>query len=211
MRSQGRDWAGKYDGFTDEELIDKLRDGENDIYDYLCDKYKDMVRAKARTMFILGADQDDLIQEGMIGLFKAVRDYDAGRDASFSTFAGLCVTRQMYTAINASGRKKHLPLNSFVSLYAEDDDRRESAEVIDRSVQSSQDSDPESLVIAKESAAAIEKWIETELSSFEKQVIELHIAGMGYAEIAGILGKEAKSTDNALQRAKAKLRKHLSI
>ena len=100
-----------YQGFTDEELIDRLRAGESEITDYLCDKYKDLVRRGAKSMFILGGDTEDLIQEGMIGLFKAVRDYDSGRDASFFTFAELCINRQIYTAVQASRRKKHVPLN----------------------------------------------------------------------------------------------------
>ncbi|MBO6016184.1 MAG: sigma-70 family RNA polymerase sigma factor, partial [Lachnospiraceae bacterium] len=102
----------QYRSYTDEELLSRLRDGEPEITDYLMEKYKHLVRSKARTMFILGADNEDLIQEGMIGLFKAIRDYDSGRDASFYTFAELCIARQMYTAIQASGRKKHMPLNT---------------------------------------------------------------------------------------------------
>ena len=107
-----------YQGSTDEELIDRLRQGEKQITDYIMDKYKNLVRRKAKSMYILGADSDDLIQEGMIGLFKAIRDYDAGRDASFYTFADLCISRQMYTAVQASRREKHAPLNSYISLYA---------------------------------------------------------------------------------------------
>ena len=107
----------QYNDFTDEELVIRARDGEEEITEYLMDKYKNLVRSKASTMFILGADREDLIQEGMIGLFKAVRDYDSGRDASFYTFAELCISRQMYTALQASGRKKHSPLNTYVSIY----------------------------------------------------------------------------------------------
>ena len=110
-----------YEECSDEELILRLRDGEGVIIDYIMDKYKNLVRSKAKSMYILGADRDDLIQEGMIGLFKAVRDYDAGRDASFFTFADLCVSRQMYTAIQAAGRQKHTPLNTYISLYASAD------------------------------------------------------------------------------------------
>src|SRR5574344_2722708 len=110
--------AVDYSNFTDEELIQRLRDGENQITDYIMEKFKNLVRNKAKSMYILGADTEDLIQEGMIGLFKAVRDYDSGRDASFFTFADLCISRQMYTAVQASGRQKHAPLNSYVSLYA---------------------------------------------------------------------------------------------
>ena len=112
----------EFSDFTDEELIIRYRDGDKQIMDYLMDKYKHVVRSKASRMFILGADKDDLIQEGMIGLFKAVRDYDSGRDASFLTFAELCVSRQMYTAIQAANRKKHLPLNSYISLYKNSED-----------------------------------------------------------------------------------------
>ena len=108
-----------YGQVTDEELIVRLRDGEKQITDYIMDKYKNLVRSKAGSMFILGADRDDLIQEGMIGLFKAIRDYDCGRDASFFTFAELCISRQMYTAVQASRRKKHAPLNTYISLYGE--------------------------------------------------------------------------------------------
>ena len=108
-----------YETSKDEELILRIRDGEEKITDYIMEKYKNLVRSKAGSMYILGADREDLIQEGMIGLFKAIRDYDIGRDASFATFADLCVARQMYTAVQAAGRKKHAPLNSYVSLYAD--------------------------------------------------------------------------------------------
>ena len=106
----------KYEDMTDEELIDQLREGDRPVMDYICDKYKNLVRSKAKSMYILGGDSEDLIQEGMIGLFKAVRDYDCGRDASFYTFADLCISRQMYTAVQASQRLKHTPLNTYVSL-----------------------------------------------------------------------------------------------
>ena len=108
-----------YGQVTDEELIDRLRDGDTRITDYIMDKYKNLVRSKAGTMYILGADREDLIQEGMIGLFKAIRDYDSGRDASFYTFADLCISRQMYSAVQAAGRMKHIPLNTYISLYGE--------------------------------------------------------------------------------------------
>ena len=210
MRSQDKDLENKYSVYSDEELICRLHDGEHEITEYILDKYKNMVRAKAKTMFILGADKEDLIQEGMIGLFKAMRDYDAGRDASFSTFADLCVIRQMYTAVTASGRQKHFPLNNYVSLYA-DEDESGNSDLIDKSIAMGSESDPESMIIAKEGIEALEKYIETELSSFEKQTIELYLAGFGYAEIARILGRDEKSTDNALQRAKGKLRKLLKF
>ncbi|MDE7015141.1 MAG: sigma-70 family RNA polymerase sigma factor, partial [Kineothrix sp.] len=109
---------GFYGQCSDEELILRLRDGEENITDYIMEKYKNLVKSKAKSMYILGADSDELIQEGMIGLFKAIRDYDSGRDASFFTFADLCISRQMYTAVQASRRQKHAPLNSYISLYS---------------------------------------------------------------------------------------------
>lgn len=200
-----------YANCTDEELIDRLRDGESDVTDYLMEKYKNLVRSKAKAMFILGADSDDLIQEGMIGLFKAVRDYDSGRDASFYTFAQLCIARQMYTAVQASGRKKHSPLNYYISLYA---DAHESGgeeavgALMERIASESYGGgNPEEMMIESEEAEWLEQAIEAALSPFEKQVLELCITGMGYAEIARILGREEKAADNAIQRIRAKLRK----
>ncbi len=200
-----------YANHTDEELIDRLRDGESDVTDYLMEKYKHLVRSKAKAMFILGADNEDLIQEGMIGLFKAVRDYDSGRDASFYTFAQLCIARQMYTAVQASGRKKHSPLNYYISLYA---DAHESGgeeavgALMERLASESYGGgNPEEMVIESEDAERLEREIETSLSPFEKQVLELCMTGMGYAEIARILGREEKAADNAIQRIRMKLRR----
>lgn len=198
-----------YEGLTDEELIDRQRSGERQITDYIMDKYKNLVRKKAKSMYILGADNDDLIQEGMIGLFKAVRDYDPGRDASFYTFADLCISRQMYNAVQASRREKHTPLNTYVSLYtdmAEAGSDGNSTELVNV-IASAAESNPEQLMIDRENVADIEAIIEKELSSFEKQVLDLYITGMSYSQIARVLSRDAKSTDNALQRLKAKLRK----
>lgn len=198
-----------YGNCTDDELIDRLRQGESAIMDYICDKYKNMVRSKAKSMFILGADNEDLIQEGMIGLFKAVRDYDMGRDASFFTFAELCVSRQMYTAVRASKRQKHLPLNTYVPLdsSASDDDREggDLSELLSDRVELS----PEEQFLDKERVAYLEKQIDKELSDFEKQVMDLYITGMSYAQIARVLGRDEKATDNALQRLKAKIKRML--
>lgn len=202
-----------YEHYTDEELIDQLRDGDEEIVDYIIDKYKNLVRKKAKSMFILGADNDDLIQEGMIGLFKAIRDYDAGRDASFSTFADLCVSRQMYTAVQASRREKHAPLNSYISLYAdlsETDGACENNELI-QLLTSKEDTNPENLMISKENIADIEAIIDKELSAFEKQVLDLYVTGMSYSQIAKVLGRDEKSTDNALQRLKTKLKKAVGV
>lgn len=199
-----------YETCQDEELILRLRDGEEKITDYIMEKYKNLVRSKAGSMYILGADREDLIQEGMIGLFKAIRDYDIGRDASFATFADLCVARQMYTAVQAAGRKKHAPLNSYVSLYAGNgsDKTEEEKELLD-SLVSRDEQNPEELLIDRENVERIEKAIESELSSFERQVLDLYLTGMKYTEIARVLGKDDKSTDNALQRCRSKIRKAL--
>lgn len=201
----------KYENVTDEELIMRLREGESQITDFIMDKYKNLVKSKAKSMYILGADSEDLIQEGMIGLFKAVRDYDTGRDASFFTFADLCISRQIYTAVQASGRQKHTPLNSYISIYGShaqeqfdgDADEMELVNVL----ASGTDSNPEELLIDKENLEVLEKIIEKELSNFEKQVLDLYVTGMGYVQIAKVLGKDEKSADNALQRIKTKLRK----
>lgn len=203
-----KEYSG-YEQMTDEELIDRLRNGEEHIMDYICDKYKNLVRSKAKSMFILGGDGEDLIQEGMIGLFKAVRDYDSGRDASFYTFADLCISRQMYTAVQASKRQKHIPLNTYVSFYsgAVEGDREEHSlldALADRT-----ELNPEAMFLDKERVAYLENVIENELSSFEKQVLDLYMTGMSYTQIAKVLGRDEKSTDNALQRLKGKIKKML--
>lgn len=200
--------AKEYEGVSDEELIVRLRDGEEAVTDYIMNKYKNLVRNKAKSMYILGADSEDLIQEGMIGLFKAVRDYDIGRDASFFTFADLCISRQMYTAVQASRRKKHIPLNTYVSLYgdttkAEDGEGLELVNVLS----SLADRSPEEEWIDRENVEVLEQTIERKLSGFEKQVLDLYVTGMSYGQIAKVLGRDEKSTDNALQRLKAKLRR----
>lgn len=202
--------SDKYEGLPDVELIMKSRDGDGEVTDYLMEKYKDLVRSKAKSMFILGADNDDLIQEGMIGLFKAVRDYDAGRDASFYTFAELCVSRQIYTAVQASRRQKHIPLNNYISLYGNtsDDDRDEDKYLID-SLLGSGALSPEEMIIDRENVEGLEQKIEESLSSFEKQVLDLYVTGMSYVQIARVLGKDEKSADNALSRLKVKIKKIL--
>lgn len=199
-----------YDQCTDGELIDRLRRGEESIMDYICDKYKNLVRSKAKSMFILGADNEDLIQEGMIGLFKAVRDFDAGRDASFYTFADLCISRQMYTAVQASKRRKHFPLNTYISLDGGDtvSDGQEGLPLTELLADKAEMS-PEELFLDKERVAYLEKTIEEELSDFERQVLDLYMTGMSYSQIAKVLGRDEKATDNALQRLKTKIRRML--
>ena len=197
-----------YKESSDEELIVRLREGERDITDYICNKYKGMVKAKAKSMFLLGGEEDDLIQEGMIGLFKAVRDYDSGRDASFATFADLCVSRQLYTAVQASNRKKHMPLNTYISLYSgiDGEEGGEEAKLMN-ALPAASEMSPEELLIDRENVEDLEQTIEKELSGFEKQVLDLYITGMSCTQIARVLGRDAKSTDNALWRIRNKLKK----
>ncbi len=197
-----------YTGYSDEELLIRLRDGEQRITDYIMNKYKNLVRSKAKSMYILGADSEDLIQEGMFGLFKAIRDYDSGRDASFFTFADLCVSRQMYTAVQASRRQKHIPLNNYISLYGNVSTNRDGEEeALVNILTDNSDLNPEALMIDKENVDRLEMLIERELSNFEKQVLDLYLTGMRYQQIAKVLGRDEKSTDNALQRIKTKLRR----
>ncbi len=198
-----------YEQESDEVLIDRLREGESNIIDYIMDKYKNLVRSKAKSMYILGADTEDLIQEGMIGLFKAVRDYDCGRDASFYTFAELCISRQMYTAVQTAQRKKHWPLNYYVSLSNENKEPEGENNYLMDMFSTGWADDPEKQFLDKERMEYLEGQIEKELSAFEKQVLDLYLTGMTYSQIAKVLRKEEKSTDNALQRVKTKIRRIL--
>lgn len=191
---------------TDEQLIRRLRDGETAITDYIMDKYKYLVRKKAKAMYLLGGENDDLIQEGMIGLFKAVRDYDVEQEASFHSFADLCISRQMYTAIKLSQRQKHMPLNSYVSLYDEGDESGEEKQppLIDQ-IKTAKDNNPEDLFLDKEYFAMMEKKLKERLSDLESRVLHLHLMGEDYRTIAKLLDKSPKSIDNALQRIKQKM------
>ena len=195
----------KYNRITDEQLIQKLRAGEKEIMDYLMEKYKNLVRKEANAMYLLGGENDDLIQEGMIGLFKAVQDYDSGKEASFFNFAKLCITRQMYSAIEASKRKKHSPLNSYISLYETGEDKAALIETME----ATSETNPEELMISQEYARLLESKLEEQLSDLENRVLYLHLLGTDYKTIARILDKSVKTVDNALQRIKAKTEKIL--
>jgi len=201
----------KFKQASDEELILMYRDGEEEAAGFLMNKYKNLVRKKAGSMYILGGDREDLIQEGMIGLYKAVRDYDMGRDVNFYTFADLCVSRQMYTAVQASNRKKHLPLNTYISIYSQSMNAEEGTEEYDlmNTLTLGNDNNPEEMVIEQENMEQMELAILSQLSELEKQVFELHLTGMNYTEIAKVLGRDEKSTDNALQRMKSKIKRLL--
>lgn len=182
-----------YKGFKDEELICRLRAGESAIEEYLLEKYKPIVKSRSRALFLIGGDRDDLIQEGMIGLFKAIRDFEPQNGAPFGSFAKICVERQLYTAIEAAGRQKYAPLNGYISLS------EESEHLLDQGI--------EDAVIEKASYQQIYKKVQEHLSGMEKEVLELYLEGMDYTEIAKIMKKPDKSIDNALQRIKTKVRR----
>lgn len=190
-----------YEQFTDEELIERLRDGEQELEDYLMEKYKGMVLRKAHAMFIVGGEREDLIQEGMIGLFRALRDYQPGKSATFATFANLCVERQIYKAIEMSGRLKNKPLNSYISLSEEE------SPILDSLAFEQQD--PEAIVIDRENVNVMQKKIRQHLSRFETRVLDSYLEGMTYIQIAEAMGKRPKSIDNALQRIRGKIREFL--
>lgn len=194
----------EYENQTDERLIEKLRDGQTEITDYIMEKYKNLVRKRANAMFLIGGDTDDLIQEGMIGLFKAIRDFRVDKDASFYHFADICITRQIYHAVEASQRKKHLPLNTYISLNVEMG--QEGEDTFLDLLESFENSNPEQLLIEREDMRAMQETLKNNLSRFERQVVQLYLSGLGYRQIAGQLGKEPKAIDNALQRIRGKIK-----
>ncbi len=193
---------------TDEEVVLLAGEGNALAQEYLIEKYKNFVRAKARSYFLIGADKEDIIQEGMIGLYKAIRDFKADKLSSFRAFAELCITRQIITAIKTATRQKHIPLNSYISLnkpiYDEDSDRT----LLDV-ISGTRITDPEELVISQEEFDNIEAKMSEILSSLEWKVLMYYLEGKSYQEIANDLGRHVKSIDNALQRVKHKLEKYL--
>jgi RNA polymerase sporulation-specific sigma factor len=202
------DVAPSYQALHDEEIVECARQGDSEALEYLINKYRHFVRAKARSYFLIGADREDIIQEGMIGLYKAIRDFRMDKLSSFRAFAELCITRQIITAIKTATRQKHIPLNSYVSLnkpiYDEDSDRT----LLDI-ISGSKITDPEELVISREEFDDIEEKIGELLSSLEWKVLMSYLDGKSYQEIAEDLDRHVKSIDNALQRVKRKLEKYL--
>ena len=193
---------------TDEEVVELARQGDRDAQEYLIGKYKNFVRAKARSYFLIGADKEDIIQEGMIGLYKAIRDYRPDKLSSFRAFAELCITRQIITAIKTATRQKHIPLNSYISLtkpiYDEDSDRT----LLDV-ISGTRVTDPEELVISQEDFDDIEAKLGEILSSLEWNVLMYYLEGKSYQDIAEGLDRHVKSIDNALQRVNRKLERYL--
>ncbi len=203
-----RKYFDLYESLSDEEIVQLARDANDQALEHLINKYKNFVRAKARSYFLIGADREDIIQEGMIGLYKAIRDFRPDKLASFRAFAELCITRQIITAIKTATRQKHIPLNSYVSLnkpiYDEESDRT----LLDV-ISGSKVTDPEELVISREEFVDIESKMVEFLSELEWQVLMYYLEGKSYQEIADELGRHVKSIDNALQRVKRKLERYL--
>ena len=195
----------EYDNVRDEELLMQLAAGNDSITEYLCKKYKHLVMKKANALYLIGAEKEDLIQEGMIGLFKAIRDFSPERESSFYHFAELCINRQMYHAIEASQRLKHAPLNSYVSLSEEtsDDNGLTWADMLEGTTEQN----PERMLLRQEAYRDFFEHLETILSPLEKQVCDLYLQGMDYRQIADYLDKTPKSIDNALQRIRNKIGK----
>lgn len=202
--------ATRFDDMEDEDIVDEARNGNPQALEYLIIKYKGFVKLKSRSYFLIGADREDIIQEGMIGLYKAIRDYDKDKLASFKAFAELCITRQIITAIKTATRQKHIPLNSYVSLnkpiYDEESDRT----LLDV-LSGARITNPEALVIGREELGDIEDKIGEILSDLEWEVLMSYIEGKSYQEIAVELDRHVKSIDNALQRVKRKLERYLEL
>lgn len=199
---------GCYQFMVDEEVVEYAREGDDAALEYLINKYKNFVRSKARSYFLIGADREDIIQEGMIGLYKAIRDFRLDKLSSFRAFAELCITRQIITAIKTATRQKHIPLNSYVSLnkpiYDEESDR-----TLMDIVSGAKVTDPEELIISREEFFDIEEKMGEILSSLEWKVLMSYLEGKSYQEIAEDLKRHVKSIDNALQRVKRKLERYL--
>jgi RNA polymerase sporulation-specific sigma factor len=195
---------------TDEVLVERARSGDDRAIETLLQRYRHYARAKARTYFLAGADKEDIVQEGMIGLFKGIRDFRPDKKAAFRAFAELCISRQIITAIKTASRQKHFPLNSYVSLskpvHAGDGQERSIGETLEQMGVS----DPAELVISAEDMAHIRESMGLLLSDLETEVLQLYMDGKSYQEIADRLGRHVKSIDNALQRIKRKLEQHLA-
>ena len=193
----------KYQDLSDEQLIEALRAGDKKIMDYILNKYKPLVLGKANAMYLIGGDTDDLIQEGMIGLFKAIRDYRVDRESSFFQFAELCINRQIYRAEEASNRKKHAPLNTYVSFYSQNGEEGKSlAETLPTDAMDN----PEQMIINQESMQLFWENVKSRLSAMEREVLDEYLAGLNYKQIAEKMGKSPKAIDNALSRIKSKIR-----
>lgn len=198
-----------YSGQKDEELVELVQKGDKRAQEHLFDKYKPLVKTRARTYFLIGADTEDIIQEGMIGLYKAMRDFQKSKNSSFRAFAELCINRQMITAIKMATRQKHIPLNSYISLNKPVFEE-ESEETYMDLLMGGEILNPEVVLIGREDKNFMEAQMIKMLSDFEKRILLLYLRGKTYYEISCIVGKSEKSIDNALQRVKKKIEKYLN-
>lgn len=198
-----------YENMKDEELVELSVTGDKSATEFILNKYKNFVKAVVRVYFLVGADRDDVVQEGMIGLFKAIRDFDNTKQSSFKSFAEICVKRQVLTAIKNATRQKHIPLNSYISLSKPSFDDENSEETLIDTLTGDESVDPEQLFIGKENIESLGLKIEQNLSSLEKEVLGMYLNGISYQKIAVILGRSPKSIDNALQRVKKKIEKFI--
>lgn len=198
----------EFDNMSDEDIALKAQQGDIYATEYIIKKYKNLVKSRSRTYFLIGADKEDIVQEGMIGLFKAIRDFKTEKCASFKTFAELCITRQIITAIKTATRQKHIPLNSYISLNKpvfEDDTEQTLIDTLSEKTVFN----PEEIMITKEHFSDLREKMSKNLSKLEWNVLSLYLDGKSYVEIAKKLSKSEKSIDNALQRIKRKVTKFL--
>jgi RNA polymerase sporulation-specific sigma factor len=208
-KDYSKEIATEFEEKLEEEIVIEAKNGSVRAQEYVISKYESFVKAKSKSYFLIGADKEDIYQEGMIGLYKAIRDFNYEKSTTFKAFAELCITRQIITAIKTATRQKHIPLNTYISLnkpVSEDDSERTLLDILS----SMKISDPEALIIGKEEKAQIEDAITRVLSDLEMEVLQSYLDGKSYQEIACDLDRHAKSIDNALQRVKRKLEKCLS-
>lgn len=198
----------QYDNITDEDIIALIRMDDRNAMDYLISKYKNLVRKKAKALYLIGGDREDLIQEGMIGLYKAIRDYQKDKAATFLTFADLCISRQMYSAIKTSNTMKNQPLNNYVSIdtsaYGDNSDNSDSVTYL-ANIAHARSMNPEEMLIDRENTERLSSKLMQRLSDFEKDILTLYLKDLNYSQIAKVMNKEPKAIDNGLQRIKKKL------
>lgn len=194
-----------YDRLTDEELIDRIRGGDTLAEEFLYGKYRRIIRAKSRSYFLVGADYDDLVQEGMIGLYNAVREYMSVRNVSFHAYADLCITRQILTAIKNATRKKHSPLNSYISFSQPISDGNETEKTLADILESSSSEDPEKALLGRETLEMLSYDMQHLLSPLERKTLTLYLRGLSYQQIGDEIGRSRKCVDNTIQRIKKKL------
>lgn len=196
-----------YKEYSDELLVRMARDGDEKAEDFLLKKYKDFVRSKARAYFLVGGDSDDLIQEGMIGLYNAIGHYDESMASSFMTYAAICINNKLISAVSADGRQKNAPLNGYVSIYSSITDETGEEASLSDVLPDTENINPEAIILNEEQEKLTINRLVGKLSALEKEILSYYMEGMSYSEIAKLIGKTEKSVDNAIQRIRLKMRK----